>query len=53
MRHHYNQSSRENATPSNGTSQLATEKEVPPGHGTHFVWLRALSPVNLRNEIIL
>ena len=30
MRPHYSQSSRENATPSSGTSPLATYKEVPP-----------------------
>ena len=29
MRPHYSQSSRENATPSRGTSQLASYKEVP------------------------
>ena len=31
MRPHYSQSSRENATPSSGTSPLACYKEVPPG----------------------
>ena len=30
MRAHYSQSSRENATPSSGTSLLASYKEVPP-----------------------
>ena len=30
MQPHYSQSSRENATPSSGTSQLASYKEVPP-----------------------
>ena len=30
MRPHYSQSSRENATPSNGTSPLASHEEVPP-----------------------
>ena len=30
MRHHYSQSSCENATPSSGTSPLASYKEVPP-----------------------
>ena len=30
MRPHYIQSSRENATPSKGTSSLASYKEVPP-----------------------
>ena len=33
MRPHYSQSSRENATPSSGTSPLASYKEVPlPPH---------------------
>ena len=30
MQPHYSQSSRENATPSSGTSPLASYKEVPP-----------------------
>ena len=30
MRPHYSQSSRENATPSSGTSLLASYKDVPP-----------------------
>ena len=30
MRPHYSQSSRENVTPSDGTSPLASYKEVPP-----------------------
>ena len=30
MQPHYTQSSRENATPSSGTSPLASYKEVPP-----------------------
>ena len=30
MRPHYSQSSRENATPSSGTSSLASYQEVPP-----------------------
>ena len=33
MRPHYNQSSRENATPSSGTSPVASYKEVPPSPG--------------------
>ena len=33
MRPHYSQSSRENETPSSGTSPLASYKEVPPGGG--------------------
>ena len=31
MQPHYSQSSRENATPSSGTSPVASYKEVPPG----------------------
>ena len=34
MQSHYSQSSRENATPSSGTSSLAFNKEVPPGAGS-------------------
>jgi len=30
MRPHFSQASRENATPSNGTSPLASYKELPP-----------------------
>ena len=33
MRPHYSQSSRENATPSSGTSPLAHHYEVPPPQG--------------------
>ena len=33
MRPHYSRSSRENATPSSGTSPLASYKEVPPPPG--------------------
>ena len=43
MRHHYSQSSRENATASSGTSPLAPYKEVsppPPGDGKPFFWLK-------------
>ena len=35
MRPHYSQSSRENATPSSGTSPLASYKEVRPAPGTN------------------
>ena len=35
MRHHYSQASRENATPSSGTSPLAFYKEVPPPPTPH------------------
>ena len=41
VRPHYSQSSRENATPSSGTSPLASYKEVhPPGHfhGREICW---------------
>ena len=31
MRPHYSRSSRENATPSSGTSPVVSYKEVPPG----------------------
>ena len=38
MRPHYSRSSRENATPSSGTSPLASYKEVPPpGNIAFFV----------------
>ena len=33
MQPHYSQSSRENETPSSGTSPLANYKEVPPPRG--------------------
>ena len=36
MQPHYSRSSRENATPSNGTSSLAFGKGVPPGVNTAF-----------------
>ena len=41
MRPHYGQSSRENATPSSGTSPLASYKEVPPppAHGDNYSYL--------------
>ena len=41
MRPHYSQSSRENATPSSGTSPLASYKEVPP---REFETLHVRSP---------
>ena len=45
MRHHYSQSSRDKATASNGTSPLASYKEVfppppTPGDGKLFFWLK-------------
>ena len=36
IRPHYSQSTRENATPSSGTSPLASYKEVPPGTLSRF-----------------
>jgi len=43
MQPHYSQSSRENATPSSGTSPLAYYKEVhPPGVFTSNVILKRL-----------
>ena len=36
MRPHYSQCSRENATPSRGTSSLASYKEVPPPPPRNF-----------------
>ena len=51
MRPHYSQSSRENATPSSGTSPLASYKEVPPPP-THIpgrVSLCTRAAIQLRN----
>ena len=39
MRPHYSQSSRENATPSSGTSPLASYMEVPPGKLNRFFYI--------------
>ena len=36
MRPHYSQSSRENATPSSGTSPLASYKKVPPSPSSNY-----------------
>ena len=36
MQPHYSQSSRENSTPSSGTSPVASYKEIPPRAGAHF-----------------
>ena len=38
MQRHYSQSSRENATPSSGTSPLASYKEVPPPALYYLFW---------------
>ena len=43
MRPHYSQSSRENATPSSGTSSLASYQEVPPHHHPRAAILRRVS----------
>ena len=43
MRPHYSQSSRENATPSSGTSSLASYQEVPPHHQPRAAMLRRVS----------
>ena len=45
MRPRYSQSSRENATPSSGTSPLASYKEVLPPGGTMFDVCERLVPV--------
>ena len=39
MRPHYSQSIHENATPSSGTSPLASYKEAPPPPGSTFIKL--------------
>ena len=39
MRPHYSQSSRENATPSSGTSPLASYKKVSPPRGDCYPWV--------------
>ena len=44
MRPHYSQSSCENATPSSGTSPLASYKEVPPSPGARLLRTRQLRP---------
>ena len=43
MRPHYSNSSRENATPSSGTSSLASYQEVPPHHQPRAAMLRRVS----------
>ena len=52
---HYNQYSRENATPSSGSSPLASYKEVPPPHppadrfggsGYEFVYSTAVTEIS-------
>ena len=62
MQPHYSQSSRENATPSSGTSPLAYYKEVqPPGlsphvnncHNTMVMKLQQNSPVVTTGDLHL
>ena len=43
MQPHYSQSSRENATPSSGTSPVASYKEVPPPRDFIIVYKGVLS----------
>ena len=52
-RPHYSQSSRENATPSSGTSPLASYKEVSPGfftlyYSTHLTYRWATLEINAK-----
>ena len=47
MRPHYSQSSRENATPSSGTSPVASYKEVPPGINNSLVARKQIPPLLL------
>ena len=50
MQPHYSQSSRENATPSSGTSPVASYKEVPPPRGRK-TW--TATPFSRRNSNLL
>ena len=47
MRPYYSQSSRENATPSSGTSLVASYKEVPPGINNSLVACKQIPPLLL------
>ena len=47
MRPYYSQSSRENATPSSGTSPVASYKEVPPGINNSLVARKQIPPLLL------
>ena len=47
MRPYYSQSSRENATPSSGTSQVASYKEIPPGINNSLVARKQITPLLL------
>ena len=42
MQPHYSQSSRENATPSSGTSPVASYREVPPTPGFYSIWVKTI-----------
>ena len=56
MRPHRSQSSRENATPSSGTSPVASYKEVPPRVNNSLVARKQISPLLLfciRNQVII
>ena len=53
MQPHYSQSSRENATPSSGTSPLASHKEGPPRvftvyYSTHLIYRWATLEINAK-----
>ena len=50
MQPHYSQSSRENATPSSGTSPLASYKEVPPPPGNIYKQL-GCSAMNISDRL--
>ena len=52
MRPHYSQSSRENATPSSGTSPLVSYKEVPPipPRGNSYIKVTGVLFVSLMSE---
>ena len=53
MGRHYSQSSRENATPSSGTSPLGSYKEAPPpsGGGGQFLDSESMN-VEVRFEVL-
>ena len=49
MQPHYSESSRENATPSSGTSPLVSYKEVPP-RGNSYIKVTGMLFVSLMSE---
>ena len=53
MRPHYSHSSRENATPSSGTTPLASYKEVPPGIRMDTLRTSSKCPSNSDVRLIL